>query len=101
MPYCCLGSDDGQIGILWTRSLLDIHESVAPLTVISAHQQPITDIVIASDLAFSSSLDFTVKVSTHFRFITTRRAVTNVEILGLGFGRVETVNVEKTQDCEK
>jgi len=60
--FVITGADDGQIGILWTRSLLDIHESVSPLTVISAHQQPITDIFIASDLAFSSSLDFTVKV---------------------------------------
>jgi WD40 repeat protein len=61
--FLATGSSDGQIGIFATRHLLDIHQTVRPLAIINAHTLPITDLYLANDLIFSSSTDFTVKVS--------------------------------------
>lgn len=60
--FLTTGSHDGQIGVFATRMMLDVHQTVKPLVVINAHGLPITDIAISSDLIFSSSMDFTVKV---------------------------------------
>ena len=60
--FLLTASNDGQLGIFKISCLLDVQASVKPVIVLNAHQQPITDLFVNSNLLFSSSLDFTVKI---------------------------------------
>lgn len=60
--FLLTASDDGQLGIFKINCLLDVQASVKPEVLLNAHQQPITDLFVSSNLLFSASLDFTVKI---------------------------------------